>query len=266
MFTDAMAAESAPTVLVTRPAGRADGLIAALQGAGFDVRHVPLLAVAPLDPGADADICRRSRQLALELDRYQRVIAVSVNAVHFGLEWLGQFWPQWPEGLAWYGIGAATAAAFDEYDIRAVEPGGGMDTEALMALPEFAHMAHERVLILRGVGGRETMAATMRERGASVDYLECYRRLPPQLSEAQQLSLWQPPADIVCLNSGETLAQFWQRLPEEARPLYRTRPVVVPSPRVAEQARVLGFERVVTAANAGTPATLDALLSIKEQK
>src|SRR5690606_36751018 len=104
------------------------------------VRHVPLLAVAPLDPAADADICQRARRLALDLDRYQRVIAVSVNAVHFGLEWLGQFWPQWPLGIDWYGIGPATAAAFEEHGLRARQPGGGMDTEALMALPEFADL------------------------------------------------------------------------------------------------------------------------------
>src|SRR5690606_1172459 len=80
------------TVVVTRPAGGADGLIEAWRAAGGAVRHVPLLAIARLLGPADADIRQRSRELALALDRYQRVIAVSVNAVHFGLDWLEQFW------------------------------------------------------------------------------------------------------------------------------------------------------------------------------
>jgi uroporphyrinogen-III synthase len=263
-----MAADSGArfTVLVTRPADRADELIAALGAAGFGVRHVPLLTVAPLDPVADADRCRRAAELAPALDRYSRVLAVSVNAVHYGLDWLARFWPQWPLGLRWYGIGAATAAAFAERAIHAVEPGGAMDTETLLALPEFTDLSGERVLILRGVGGRGAMAQTLRARGAGVDYLECYRRLPPVLDAAQRDALWQPPADAVCLNSGETLQQFWRQLPAAARALYRGRAVVVPSARVAGQAVALGLTRVVVAANAGTAATLDALQRLNKDQ
>ncbi len=247
------------SVLVTRPSGRADALVAALVEAGFKVRHVPLLSVAPLDPVADADIHQRGKSLALDLDHYQRVIAISVNAVHFGVEWLAQYWPQWPQGLRWYGIGAATMEALRQYDIDAIEPGGNQNTEALLALPAFADLRGERVLILRGVGGRETLAQALRERGADVDYAECYRRLPPQLSEREAVALWQPPADAVCLNSAETLQHFWQLLPAQAQALYRDRAIVVPSERVAAQARELGLRRIIVAANAGSAATVTAL-------
>ena len=247
------------SVLVTRPSGRADALVAALASAGFDVRHVPLLSVAALDPVADGAIFQRSKAHLLDLDRYQRVIAISVNAVHFGVDWLAQYWPQWPLGLRWYGIGAATAEALRQRDIDAVEPGGNQNTESLLALPAFADLSGERVLILRGVGGREALAQALRERGAQVDYAECYRRLPPQLSAQQVAALWQPPADAVCLNSAETLQQFWQLLPAQGQALYRERAVIVPSARVAALARELGLRRVITATNAGSAATVAAL-------
>lgn len=247
------------SVLVTRPSGRADALVTALAAEGFSVRHVPLLSVAPLDPVADADIYRRTQSLLMALDRYQRVLAISVNAVHFGVEWLAHYWPQWPLGVRWYGIGAATAEALRQYDIDAIEPGGNQNTEALLALPEFAALDGERVLILRGVGGRETLAETLRARGAQVDYAECYRRLPPQLSATEATALWQPPADAVCLNSAETLQHFWQLLPAPAQALYRERAVIVPSERVAALARELGLRRIVVAANAGSAATVAAL-------
>lgn len=253
------------SVLVTRPSGRADALVTALSEAGFSARHVPLLSVAALDAAADADIYQRSKSLLMELDRYQRVIAISVNAVHFGVDWLAQYWPQWPLDVRWYGIGAATAEALRQYDIDAIEPGGNQNTEALLALPEFADLSHQRVLILRGVGGRETLAQTLRTRGAQVDYAECYRRLPPQLSEREAVALWQPPADAVCLNSAETLQHFWQLLPAQAQALYRDRAVIVPSERVATLARELGLRRVITAANAGSAATITALQQLTKE-
>ncbi len=252
-------------VLVTRPSGRADALVTALSEAGFGVRHVPLLSVAALDPAADAAIFQRGKSLLLELDRYQRVIAISVNAVHFGVDWLAQYWPQWPLGVRWYGIGAATAEALRQYDIDAIEPGNNQNTEALLALPEFADPGNERVLILRGVGGRETLAQALRTRGAQVDYAECYRRLPPQLSPQEAVALWQPPADAVCLNSAETLQHFWQLLPAQAQALYRDRAVIVPSARVAALAHELGLRRVITAANAGSAATVAALQQLTKE-
>jgi uroporphyrinogen-III synthase len=247
------------SVLVTRPSGRADALVAALADAGFSVRHVPLLSVAPLDPAADADIYQRTKALLLNLDNYQRVIAISVNAVHFGIEWLADYWPQWPLGVRWYGIGAATAEALAQYGITAIEPGGNQNTESLLALPAFADLSGERVLILRGVGGRETLAQALRARGARVDYAECYRRLPPQLDAREAAALWQPPADAVCLNSAETLQHFWQLLPPAAQARYRDVAMIVPSARVATQARELGLRRVIVAANAGSRATVEAL-------
>lgn len=251
-------------VLVTRPAGRADELQAALEADGARVIHLPLLAIEPL--AADDPAHARLRGQLLDLDRYSRVIAVSVNAVEQGMAAISDCWPQLPLGIRWYGIGAATAAAFERWQVSATDPGGAMTSEALLALPEFAALAGERVLILRADSGREAMATTLRERGAQVDYAECYRRrlLYPQAELAAALS--QRPTAI-CLNSGDTLAAFVGTLPgsaEAAQPDVEKLPdisLIMPSERVAAQARAHGFRHVIAAANAGTAATLDALRS-----
>jgi len=69
----------------------------------------------------------------------------------------------------------------------------------------------------------------------------------------------------VCVNSAETLAHLWQYLPEPARQLYRQRPLLVPSARVAQAARSLGFMKVAVAANAGNAATVSALQDIARE-
>lgn len=245
-------------VLITRPVERAGELNRALAEAGARVRHQPLLVLTALDPQHDMR-CQRNRALAQELDRYQRVICVSVTAVEFGLEVLADFWPQWPMGQSWYGVGAATAAALAEHDLVASQPGGAMNSEALLALPEWQQVAGERILIVRGVGGRDYLAEQLRQRGAQVDFLECYRRQAPALSPAELAEQVQD-VDAVCLNSGETLERFeqlWHQAGRDSADLNAT--LVVPGERVARLAAVAGFSHCLTARNAGTEATLTCL-------
>lgn len=252
-------------VLVTRPSERADALIEAIRAAGGRVRHQPLLELVGLDPEQDADVWRRTDEVLRRLDCCQRAVVVSASAVHYGLAWIGRHWPSLPP-LRWYAIGTATAAALAEYGITATSVSGSMTSEELLALPELQWLHGERVLLLRGVGGRETLAETLRDRGAVVEYAECYRRRNPVLGERERAGLWQPVADAVCVNSGETLANLWHHLPEQGQRLYRQRPLLVPSERVAAQARLLGFEQVLVAANAGTEATLAALRQLVAQR
>lgn len=253
-------------ILVTRPEGRADALIEAISAHGGTAVHIPLLAVIPLDEQRDAAICAATAQRFRALDNYRRVIAISVNALHFGLPWIKRYWSTLPPTIVWYGIGAATIAAFVENGIDACaanDASQSMTTEALLAAADLQQLHGERILILRGVGGREQLAAVLRERGAQVDYAECYRRSEPALSAEQHAQLQSMLFDAISVNSQETLQNLWQCLQPAARELARRRALIVPSARVAAAARQLGFTRVIAAENAGTPATINALLEIR---
>jgi uroporphyrinogen-III synthase len=262
---------SGQRILITRPAGRADDLAAAIAAAGGSAVHVPMLAVEPL--AADDAQWRRAAHNLRQLAAYRRVIAISVNAVHYGLQCLERVQGSAvvPAGIDWYGIGAATVAEFARWGIDARGGGSGATSEALLALPELQQVRGESILILRGVGGRETLAGILRKRGARVDYAECYRRAEPRLDPAQQQLLQRADFSAVCINSAETLRNFFDAIHsamlriDAAAPTgtpgadYRAVPLLVPSERVAQLAAELGFERVIVAANAGTEATLTAL-------
>ena len=248
-------------MLITRPRGRGETLAGAIRAAGGRVREVPLLAVEPLHPERDAELRTITAAKLQRLDQYDAVIAISINAVELALNWAREFWPQWPPAVRWYGIGAATAEALTQWGVNCTVAGSGMNSEALLALPELQTIAAHKILILRGVGGRETLATTLRARGASVDYAECYRRVEPILDAAARAEL-SAPADAICVNSAETLTNLWNNLNHPARDDVLKRALVVPSERVGAKARELGFQRVIVAANAGTVATLAALATV----
>jgi uroporphyrinogen-III synthase len=276
-------------VLITRPAGRADDLLRAIAAAGGNPTHVALLTVSPLDAQNDAAVWQHTEYCIRRLPHYQRIIAISVNAVHHGMAWIAAAWPsqtdaphalQLPPHLAWYGIGAATIAEFARTGIAARGGSAGATSEALLALPELRAVRGEAILILRGIGGRETLAGVLRERGASIDYAECYRRSAPQLDSGEQQLLLSAAFDAVCVNSAETLQNLWHYLqlitlqsvalqPTNTsmalQSQYQRMALIVPSERVAALAAKLGFLSIVTAANAGTAATLTALHDIIEQ-
>ncbi len=248
-------------VLVTRPAGRANALLEGLRAAGALAYHQPLLRIVPLHPEQDAAQLAAGRERILDLDRYARVICVSVNAVQHGLDWMAQYWPQWPLGQRWYGVGAATAAALRDWGLVATQPGGSMTSEALLALPELADVQGERILIVRGIGGRNELARVLQARGAQVDYLECYRRAPADLTGGELCQLLRERAiAAVCLNSGETLVHYQALLREGGCIEAGGAPLLVlPAQRLLQQAREMGFDRVTLAENASDAATIAAL-------
>lgn len=265
MATDSLAKLK---VLITRPSGRGRELCQQLRERGATVLHIPMLEIAPLDATAhsEATLCetmRRAKNAVLELDRYNALIFISVNAVHHGMALVEEYWPQMPAGQEYFAIGEATAQALRDHHLSPTAAGAAMNSEALLAHPSLKHLPHQRVAIFRGLGGRETLAETLTARGARVDYIECYQRLTPQL-EAQDLIQRLAEANINCsvVNSGESLENLSALLPA-GHALY-SQPVILPSDRVAALARKLGYARAIVAENASQDATLKALAKLAQ--
>ena len=71
-----------------------------------------------------------------------------------------------------------------------IVPSERFDSEALLALPELETVAGKRIAIFRGEEGRELLGDTLRARGASVEYVACYRRVQPPADIRPLLDLW----------------------------------------------------------------------------
>jgi uroporphyrinogen-III synthase len=242
-------------LLLTRPADESAVLSSLLAEQGVFSSSLPLLDIAPI-PASET-----MRQVIRDLDRYCAVIVVSKPAARIGIELLDQCWSQ-PPRVKWFSVGAATAQILGDHGLDVSFPAQGDDSEALLELPGLRAVIARpdpRVLILRGEGGRELLAERLRELGASVDYLELYRRdLPlytpatlPARIEAERLN-------GLVVSSGQGFEHLHQ-LAGDAWPQLARLPLFVPSPRVAELARAAGALTVVDCRGASATALLTAL-------
>ena len=241
-------------VLLTRPAEESAALAASLSEAGIFSSCLPLLETEPLP------ITPEHQAVFQGLDRYCAVIVVSKPAARLATQQLDQPWPQLP----WFSVGAATAQVLAEHGLNVHYPQTGDDSEALLQLPalrEAVARPGARVLILRGEGGRELLAQRLREQGASVDYLELYRRSLPAYDAGELMQRIQlERLNGVVVSSGQGFLHL-QALAGPDWPQVARLPLFVPSPRVYEMARAAGAEKVVDCRGASAAALLVALRS-----
>lgn len=233
-------------VLVLRPQPGADETAQALGARGIPALARPVLETAPL-PETPA-----LRTLVQRLDEFDVVVFVSPAAVRFGMKWMDRHWPQYPARIAWLAVGERTREALAAWDLDALSPADAR-TEGLLELAPLRAPGVERVLLVRGEGGRETMAETLAARGLRVEHLVVYARRPL----AAELPAPDGVAAVVA-----TSADVVDAFVACGGAAFSERPLLVPSQRVADHARDAGFRRVRVMSGAGVGATLEALAEL----
>jgi uroporphyrinogen-III synthase len=224
-------------VISLRPAGGHDGLrrAAARRGGG-------LLALSPwrLEPRSDP----ATRDALREALAASRVVFTSPAAVRAAAA-LQALDASHAQLLA---VGAGTAAALRRAGARRVAAPERMDSEGLLALPALRAVAGEAIGLVTAPGGRERIAAALRERGADVRRADVYSRVDTQPAPAAvaRLCALEAPA-VVAVSSGAALARMLEALPDDAARMLRACAAVAASDRLCEQARALGFGPVARA-------------------
>jgi uroporphyrinogen-III synthase len=250
-----MAALTGLGVLVTRPEPQAGPLARRLAALGANVYRLPAIELHPRED-------RASQRAALgPIDRFHWVVFVSANAVRFGSALLeGRRDPR----IA--AVGPATAAALNHAGYRvSLVPHGGYDSEHLLASPEFGHVQGQRVLIVRGGGGRELLADELSARGAEVSYAEVYDRRCarpiPGAVEAVEAEWSRGEIQVVTATSGELLRCLYEILSPAGRELLSRSALLVGGPRIGAIARQIGIEgQLIVASGPDDDGLVDALL------
>lgn len=240
-------------VLVTRPAGQAEPLCRLIEAAGGRALRFPTIVIAP-----PADIPGAQRRLA---EPWDLMYFVSRNAVEQALALAGE--GTWPGATRVAAVGRGTARALAAAG-RAPDlvPSERYESEALLAMPELADMRGQRVLVVRGEGGRALFGETLAARGAEVDYAEVYRRVQPTVDPTPLLARWPSEVALITATSDEVLLNLVAMLGPAGRdPLVGT-PLVVIAKRTEQTARRLGFSQVKVADRAEDAAIVQALCEL----
>ncbi len=218
---------------------------AALQAAcGQAVRALPLLAVdGPEDPAAV-----RQAGAALQAGQYQAVVFVSPNAVAQFLALAAAGGLRWPAGVWAAAPGPGTLQALVDAGVPpdaciAPDPqAASFDSESLWARMGLLPWRGARVLVVRGVGGRDWLAEQLGQAGATVQFLSAYKRVPPQWGAEQMQwhaqALAQPQRHLWLFSSSEAIEQLLSRSPQAN---WREAQALASHPRIAQQAQHAGF-------------------------
>jgi len=229
-------------IVITRPRAAAEALAATLAAAGARPFVFPALAIEPpTGPAAmDASLAR--------LGQCDLAIFVSANAVEHGLAAARRQGP-WPSQARVAAVGEATAQALRNSGFGdVISPAGRHDSESLLALDPLKAVGGRKILIFRGENGRELIRETLESRGASVAYVECYRRVRPAGDPAPLLGAWaRGQVHAVSVLSAETLENFVAMIGAEGESRLGRTVLVVPHEAVASRPLARRFARVLVA-------------------
>lgn len=252
-------------ILVTRPLLQSQPLVDALRIQGDEAVTLPLLEIIPFTDEVEPEREQTIKDIVLNLAHYQHIIFISTNAVKAAWYWVDQYWPQPPETVQWYAIGDATAAVLRESGLAPLHCGGAMNSESLLGLKQLKEVTNNKVLIVRGVGGRNFLKSALQSRGAEVDYLEVYQRLKIDYPKGTLSKMVKEGLDLLTISSGETIQQLLdQAMIENITKSVLELPIVVPGKRLHQLAVKVGFTQVYTAENAGLKAMLHTINNNKK--
>jgi uroporphyrinogen-III synthase len=232
------------TVVVTRPAGISAALVRSSSRLGAGTVAIPGLSLRPI--AYDASVATRGG--------VEDWIFTSPAAVRFGRD---LFPPRRLRSeVRAYAVGEGSARALARHGIAATVPRERSDSKALLALPGLKRVRGRRIALVGAPGGLDLIAPTLRRRGAKVEQIHVYRRVPPRLTRRHfdALAAAKDPL-ITLLSSGEALENLVALLPPPLMGRLRRQTLVVSSARLAGIARENGFGEIVQARSAA-PADL----------
>lgn len=230
------------TIVITRPKEQAAHLAELIHQAGGEAVIFPTIEIQ--DP---ADIKTLDARID-RLDAYDLAIFISPTAVIRAMDRIS-LRRNLPSNLKIAAIGQGSGRELKRRGVRDIlAPTVRFDSAALLDLPDMQQMNGKHIVIFRGEGGREVLAETLRQRGALVDYAECYRRVCPGTS-AQGLIQRGLQNEIhgIVVTSSEGLLNLVNMVGESGSAWLKSTPVFVSHPKIEQAGREAGLTRLFVA-------------------
>ena len=253
---------SQPIIVNTRPARQAAELSSLLEENYFKVIELPLIEIK--ENLSDDNVLQYHKHI----EKTDLLIFISANAVIFYFKYF-MLSAMTPVAV----IGKSTAKVFAQYAGRKADiiPENGSDSENLLQHPDLEHYClkqkrKNKILIVRGQGGREYLAQQLRKKQAQVDYLEVYKRICPKYKAIYLYDLWhniwhKNAIGFMIITSAQSLDNLLQITNKLQKSLILNRDMLVIHNNIREKALNYGFSgKILVSQNASNNAILQTLL------
>ncbi len=243
-------------ILVTRPAHQADNLCDLIEQQGGQAIRFPTLEIVGLKN-------TRIKQQFEELKQWHWLIFISTNAVNFALAAnngkIDAF-----KACSIAAVGKATEKALISAGLTVeLMPENNFNTEGLLATEAMQRVNDQNCLIVRGVGGRETLANSLRERGATVNYMEVYNREIPMLDQSNvENMLKNQTLDAITITSGDALKNLVTMIRADLAEDLFSVPLIVISNRIKQLAEDIGFKIIAVTDNPSDTAIIKTVVQM----
>lgn len=227
-------------ILVTRPTHQAKPLCKRIENAGGQALHLPLLEIIDPEDITEAVI------LLERLEDFNLAIFISPNAVLKATTLMDELHIRLPPRLKIAAIGKKTAITLGQEGYSAdIIPENGFTSEDFLSLPQIQHVRHKRIIIFRGIGGRELLGSTLIARGAEVEYVELYKRVKPDFKDPKiKRTLSTEKIDLVLVTSAQAVQNLQELIKLSGQSRLFNTPLLVGSDRMAKRAQHLGFSKI----------------------
>lgn len=238
-------------VLVTRPVHQAQSLCTLLTTAGFNPITFPTIDIVAIERNPAID------KALSTLNKYDYILFISANAVTQA----NIHQPQWPNtSIHYIAIGPKTAEAMNRIGVQAdtISSKPFNSEQIISQLPP--SLTGQRILIIKGQGGRDFLAKELKKKGMLVDTLDVYQRqLPINTSTIVATSR----IDYITITSNLALEHLTMLVPDDIESLKKNSTFVVFSQRIADYAQEIGCQHVVTSDVANSAGLVNAINKTK---
>lgn len=214
-------------IWVTRPGSMGQALCRRLEVLGYQTRQASPINIQQVP----VTTCQR-QQLAYA----DWLVFVSPNAVDY-----------YPEPIARQAqiavVGKATCQNLQAYHYSVDVTPSSFSSDGLLQTAPFQQdsIQGQQVIIVKGQGGRQEWINTLKQRGAHVSELVCYRR---QVKSDYFPADYYQQSDWLIVTSSSILQALWQLTPQDQRDHLQQLQLLVSSQRLLDDAKARGFANI----------------------
>jgi uroporphyrinogen-III synthase len=238
-------------ILITRPLAQTTNLKTLLEASDIEYAFFPTFKV------------KKISSVALK-QNYDVIIFISVNAVNFAE---GYFNKIFTGIFKVFAVGPVTAKRLIDKDIKVdCFPKFNASSMELLAMQECSELVDKKILIVRGMGGSETLKDNLKKFN-QVDYLEVYERVPCEFSKLHAKSIevfLNSTNGVLMASSNESLSSMIRLFnfdsPDNFNK-FKSRKLIVFSQKIKVLAENLGFENIKVTLNPSDQDLINELIN-----